>query len=535
MVQLFVKNKNIAPRSGIVELATSGTVDCMISKDNLRFIATRQLPYDGWYSSFILSKSAKMVTGGGLDTDDYLPERRDDEGDIIYYYQFPTGLTGGYFKPTDVELNGERFTAAYLKTIQQVDPDNAGNFWILPGKTVDVSEKEEGFIENPATGESKPIYSLQISTPIHHLQPHKRYVELDLILWRLYHCICSLIGRLRIYNPALKVDGYASTTNMGPYLGTYLQYQALVARWNHYAWASAFTLDVEVVNECANIVLGYTNLNCKENRPFKMAVTITQSAVGCNLGKSLEKLQNEYAEATDKEKFPKWANPNYCTEAHGDPDDGKEWRLHFSGAPLTIYRQGFDSTLDEEGVYVRTRLFRHGEEVAGYGYEGKEPEEDSKYAVDDDKSVGTSINDRVTDGSHYAATVEFTPGRRYEIREVTNDNGDVSLKFVDTEYQDPLTGVTGVKDYEPDADWTSMRPEQRYRAILSVAPCIGSDKELTTQEGDPLIGIELQIRAIWMFDSEIFEKTATATVHAVNVKEDCVEEDIQNYNPLQGN
>ena len=98
------------------------------------------------------------------------------------------------------------------------------------------------------------------------------------------------------------------------------------------------------------------------------------------------------------------------------------------------------------------------------------------------------------------------------------------LKFVDTE--------TGGECKLP-IGWASMRPEQRYRTILSVAPCIGSYKELTVQEGDPLIGIELTIRAIWMFDGEIFEKTATATVHAVNVDVECEEEDIQNYAPLQ--
>lgn len=503
MVQLFVKDKSITPRSGVVELATAGTVDCMISKDNLRFIATRQLSYDDWYSGFILSKSAKMVTGGKLSADDHLDEK---DGK----YDFYVGLNGRYFKPT------------YLKTIQQVAPDNTGNFWILPGKTIDVSEKGEEVIVtediiDPTTcevigenvGVRKTIYSLQISTPIHHLQPHKRYVELDLILWRLYHCICSLIGRLQIYAPGWPTDGYALTSNMGPYLGTYLQYQALVARWNHYAWSSAFLLEADAQGESASIVIGYTNLTCAELGPISMNLMVEVGAVGVAFGNNMDDIEREYTAGGGKDdegnELPEWMKPNFCAEraeeGEGDLDADEVWVKKFDKAiaPLTIYNQGKDSVLDE-GIYVRTVLKRGERTTNGSGYEGKNPGLVSEYTAD----------------------IELTPGASYDIVSV---GGKRVYAIINAD------GSIG-SHFEPTAGWMLMGPEQRYRAVFAIASCIGIDRELETQTGDPLIGIDLNVTATWMIGDIEYKKTTTVTVAALGIDSDkvyCKKERKQNY------
>ena len=223
-------------------------------------------------------------------------------------YDFTEGIGGGFYG------------SGYLKSIQNISPES-GDFWILPGKTVDVFEHD---IE---------LNTIVVSLPIHHKQPDKTYTELDLMLWRMYHCVNSLTGRLQIFDPSIPKDGNHSISNMGPYLGTYLQYQALVARWNTYAWDSSFMLEVTPAGERATIVMGYTNLNCYEKGPIEMAFTATLIS----------------------------------TTNSSDPD------VDYSTSPITIYNQGSDSRLDDGTVKITTTYKRNGNETSGSGYEDRYP------------------------------------------------------------------------------------------------------------------------------------------------------------------
>ena len=285
MLKLRIGNSQL---SGVVDLIPSGTIDGYTSYSAVTLEASRQPSYDEWYDRTIRKKQAAMTLGG-----------TSTEG----LYAFETGLSGVY-------------KDNYLKSIQNITPED-GEFWILPGKTVDVSETDD---------------KLTISLPVHHKQPDKNYAELDLMLWRLYHCVNSLTGRLQIFDPSIPRDGDPAISNTGPYLGTYLQYQALIARWNTFAWDSSFMLEVTPAGERATIVLGYTNLNCVENGPITMSFTATRSSTTSNTSSA-----------------------------------------EYSASPLTIYNQGVDSNLDEDNVVITTEYYRNGKVTSGSGYELGDP------------------------------------------------------------------------------------------------------------------------------------------------------------------
>lgn len=292
--------ENTFKLSGVVDLVPTGTIDGYADSGSITLEAPRQLGRDEWSTQFTDKKQKAMMFGGKYPADDHV------ETTETNLYDFKSGLgkkDGEYQKP-------------YLQTIQHTSPVN-GEFWILPGKTVDVSENEN---------------EICVSLPVHHKQPDKALVEINMLLWRLYHCINSLNGRLQIFDLTIPKDGNPNISNMGPYFGTYLQYQALIARWNAFAWDSSFMLKVTPAGERATIVLGYTNLNCIQNSEITMSCTITSTR-------------------------PQASN------------NGAD--VLYDATPLTIYNQGSDSNIDISPV---TTYKRNDASIGGSGYEGKNPD-----------------------------------------------------------------------------------------------------------------------------------------------------------------
>lgn len=287
---------------GVVDLQVSGTLDGIYAQDkgSVELSATRQVSYTEWYSNFLDAKVYAMRKGKPVYTDD-------NGQDVEQLFGKPAGDT--ITDTAEIYRSGH-----YLKTIQGVEPDpDTGDLVISGGKNLDISVGGEG--------------KLEICLPTHHYYANRIIQELDLMTMRMYHCYNSFAGRLQAWGPEIPVDGRADITTMGHYLGTYLNYQALVCRWNAYAWANSFTLEVVEAGERVTLSVGFVNLNCTVFREVCYSLTIT----------------------------PK-------------DDDGVTM-----DTALTIFDQGVDSTIDPD-IPVTTTFHRNGKLISGTGYEGRNPD-----------------------------------------------------------------------------------------------------------------------------------------------------------------
>ena len=290
--------------SGFIEIKASGTIDGVVSKhtNSLELCSTRQQSHDAWYSTFCQAKLNAMRFGGRIYLDDN-----------TYYEEDSDLLTFG--DSSDDTLDAIR-SGKYVRTIQGEEPaPDTGNICINGGKTLTVS-----------TALDKTVGELSLRLPTHHYYANKLIQELDRMTMRLYHCYNSLAGRLQVFDPAIPVDGISQISTMGKYLGTYLNYQAVVCRWNTYAWANSFTLDVVEAGERVAIAVGYLNLNCTENSQVTYRLIVQPS----------------------------------------EPSETLE-------TALTLFDQGTDSTI-ASGTPVKTVFLRNGKRVSGTGYEGKNPD-----------------------------------------------------------------------------------------------------------------------------------------------------------------
>lgn len=287
--------------SGIVSLTAEGTVIAAADNNSVVTLAApNQLSEADWYTDFITKKQAAMTFGGGYPIDPHVP---------TVGYDFEAGYIGS--------KSPDSANTTAIRTINGVSPDLAGDFAILPSKSVDVSGNPDN-------------HEITISLPSQHINTGKLYRDINLMTWRLYHCYCSLAGRLQVWSPATQPDGDPAISTMGKYLGTYQNYQAVVSRWNQYAWDSCFTLRVVEAGERISIAIGYTNLECR------VIDTVTYSlSVSLNTSDS----RDDMVVATE----------------------------------LTIYNQGVDSTILPANSKITTEFERNGEVVSGSGYEGNDP------------------------------------------------------------------------------------------------------------------------------------------------------------------
>lgn len=302
MVTLRIRKKNrvdaFTEVGGVIDLQVSGTLDGIYASDkgSIELSATRQVSYTEWYNNFLDAKVYAMRTGR--------PVYTDDNGQLPAEQQFKPMADS----PAEIYRSGE-----YLRTIQGVEPDpDTGDLVISGGKNLDISVGGIG--------------QLELRLPVHHYYANRIIQELDLMTMRMYHCYNSFAGRLQAWGPEIPVDGRAGITTMGHYLGTYLNYQALVCRWNAYAWANSFTLEVVEAGERVTLSVGFVNLNCTVTDEVSYTLTVT-------------------------------------------PDDTDGTTMDTA---LTIFDQGVDSTIDPS-IPVTTTFQRNGELISGTGYEGRRP------------------------------------------------------------------------------------------------------------------------------------------------------------------
>ena len=266
-----------APKLSIAD-AIDGIVS--IPDRSIELTATRQLSEHDWYDSFISSKYTSMLNGGTLIDDQLSTTKEPTE----YIFEFETGYRG-YLEHTVRKIHG-------------ISPKSNGDLSLLGSKFLEVStqldakgtikvEDEDGTVRQIAA-----TNVVIVTLPVHHPLVNTMYQDIYYLTWRMYHCLNSISGRMQLYDPTVPRDGNPAITTMGYYLGTYLQYQALVARWNHFAWTSAFTLEVIEAGERATVIVGYTNLNCNTiGFSYELDILLTRGIILIQGYKHLKNLQ----------------------------------------------------------------------------------------------------------------------------------------------------------------------------------------------------------------------------------------------------
>lgn len=322
LTSLTIKNKDggVLLRNN-VKIAGVGTIDVDVqTASQVTISAYRQKSLAEFNTQYTRRKRAAMAVGGSLSDAHINSDTHVSTDNSIY--KFDKGYRGVFLKGVLLSVNS---ATGY---------GNNNKLDFLPSKTLDVAaNKEAGEI------------SISLAPNIPRI--NVLYYDIDKLIWRLYHCYNSLAGRLQLCMPDMPVDGSRQVTGkddngnvimipdrgrstMGRYLGTLIQYQTLVARWNHYAWSSSFYLDVVEAGNRVAITVGYTATDC-----YRGGLTYSVSIV--------EDTANNTPTETYKSDL------------------------------LTIYNQGSDSTLDKNKVIATTTYYRNGSEVSGTGYEGKSP------------------------------------------------------------------------------------------------------------------------------------------------------------------
>lgn len=313
--------KHIHLRTGTMSLDVTGTLDGVLYPEptGVELQASRQLSQEDACVQYS-DKKLEALSHGGASFDDNLAGTSEQSAQYSFEYGYVEGILRGSLDDTGT---------AVLQSIQHVtgkDNDIPGAIDILPGKDIDVT---------PVTED----HSIRITKAITAPDICKLYHDIAILSWRIYHSLNSISGRLQRYAPNMPVDGSRLSeegyvdpgiSTAGRYLGTFLQYQSLVARWNHYAWSSSFYLVAVPAGERLAITIGYTSLDCYRN-----SVSYT--------------LNVEFS------------------------DDEEEDDITYNSKLLTIYNQGTDSSLDTKIANIATTYYRNELEVSGSGYEGRDP------------------------------------------------------------------------------------------------------------------------------------------------------------------
>lgn len=277
-----------------VAINTSGSIDCYIANGNsVGLTAERQLGISEWVTDIEKRKMSDMLYGGSFSSND----------NGVCSWGFSSGLNGVYITQS-----------GYLRTLQSQAPGEVGDITLLPSRTVDVTGGTytlaysisadpivtySGATVTPSTlqtsnAASSPVVAVVL--PPGHCRPLEQFREIDLMLWQLYHCVNSFSYRLQQFDPFADRFGNPYLTNYGPALGTYKNYQALVAYLNLQTWQKSFVLEVSPNREQAEIIFGYREPDCYHDR-LRMTLYVDLSNFGGTY--STEAAQNSSTDVYD--------------------------------------------------------------------------------------------------------------------------------------------------------------------------------------------------------------------------------------------
>lgn len=292
-------------------------------------IAGTTLPYDEWYNIFLSCKREALWFGGSV------------EGQ-----SFSEGIYKSFVAPKETP---------YLCKVNDCTPATGGKLFVIGDKNIsatwDIDENKE--------------HTLCLSTTKTHSKLRAELQEINSFLWVLYHAINYQMRRLHVFDIKTPYIDKNFTKIFGLCFGTYVEYQAQVARWNHYVWLSSALFSVDVVNEKVMVLAGYTASACYVKN---VHINIVYEIDGATI--------EEIKDSTDK----------------------KAKQMRDAIAALTVFRNGVTSTL---GKFAYT-------DDPSTGEVAQIPVSINKYYVDLSGGSGGSGGMRKIYGNGYEAPTTTT-------------------------------------------------------------------------------------------------------------------------------
>lgn len=265
--------------------------------------------------SISLTKSSMLSDGkNNVTVVTNVPNRRD------WYTTFIENRKAwidGVIRDKFVSKGGKR----YITSIQGTVPDKYGRLVILGEKYLDVSCDESG--KKLAITKSSSFYDIGTY-----------YETLYRMSGELYKAINSISARFTLFDPYGEEDISLHTyrnnrCHFGPMLASLLQYQALVARWNHHAWKSSMVFNTSEAAGATAFCLGFTNLDCVANNVKIDAVIVAD---------------------TDSDDYPRL----HDADGHVVSDD-----KYSAARPIyTLYYNGDDKNINKK-ANIDTRMYRN--------------------------------------------------------------------------------------------------------------------------------------------------------------------------------
>lgn len=283
-----------------VSIATDAGCFCIPEADGVLTISTDiTSSYSDWYDDFIARKTTAMMYGGS-----YTYVYMDSE---LTLFDFSVGYNGLYGTESDNQV---------VTQIQGMSPDSKGRFFIHGGKYLDVYKFDYNKI---AIKKTQGFYEI-----------NKYYEVLHRMTGQLYNALNRLSLRLRRFDP-----GNRDYPELGPLLGTIANYQAVVARWNHYAWQSTMAFTTSETSGGAVFSLGYVNLACMLHSVW---IHCTIERVG-------------------------------LVDASGNDVNSDDWpEVSAYPANLTLYKLSDDGNITKNGPDISLSMYRNGAICDGSGY-----------------------------------------------------------------------------------------------------------------------------------------------------------------------
>lgn len=205
-------------------------------------VGAQALTRDEWYDLYIQRKRFAMRRK--------LLESTRDWSKVLPVYGKNYEFTFGIFTYIS---SGTLSLKSYLKTVNECLPVESGNnLQMLGNRHVALTPQAES---------EKQLEGLAVNIPIVTRLLSRLFYDCYYMIWRLYHAYNYLIARLLVYDPFRQIHQF-NEYPLGRCLGTLLEYQAQLTRWNHYVWLSALSVELEVINEKFAIKLGYRNAEC---------------------------------------------------------------------------------------------------------------------------------------------------------------------------------------------------------------------------------------------------------------------------------
>ena len=215
----------------------------------------------------------------------------------------------------------------YITSLQGTSPDKFGRLVILGEKYLDVDMA-------PAEDTSEGGNKLVVAKSNSFYDIGTYYETLYRMSGELYKAINSISARFTLFDPYGEADSSLHTyrnsqCHFGPMLASLLQYQALVARWNHHAWKSSMVFNTSEAAGATAFCLGFTNLDCVANNVKIDAVIMAD---------------------TDSDDYPRL----HDADGHVVSDD-----KYSAARPIyTLYYNGDDKNINKK-ANIDTRMYRN--------------------------------------------------------------------------------------------------------------------------------------------------------------------------------